>query len=275
MTKNGFPRPVAAALGTTIVAGALFTGIPAVMAAHSDVPDVKSDHPGTTALAPSRPGVPASVTGEAGAAEVVAGRPMAAKAGKPMAAKAEAKARKSVAAKAGESRTTSGQFRQGSVAALLQVAEQQIGVRENASGGGTPFHRWYVDSPRAKETAARDGGTPQSYANAPWCAMFVSWVGDKAGLQSSVGSDAYTVTYAEWFKDNHHWGTKATPGAVVFYAWDGSKSISAIDHVGLVKKDNGDGTITTIEGNTGNGDVEQRVRPKSDVVGYGYPQYRS
>ncbi|GGL57352.1 hypothetical protein [Planomonospora parontospora] len=37
----------------------------------------------------------------------------------------------------------------------------------------------------------------------------------------------------------------------------------------------GDGTITTIEGNTGNGKVEQRIRPKNEVVGYGYPQYAS
>jgi hypothetical protein len=43
----------------------------------------------------------------------------------------------------------------------------------------------------------------------------------------------------------------------------------------LVKKDNLDGTITTIEGNTGKGKVEERVRPKAQVVGYGYPQYQA
>jgi hypothetical protein len=164
---------------------------------------------------------------------------------------------------------------QGTAPALLRVAEQEVGVKENASGGGTPFHAWYMSSPRAKETAARDGGSPRSYANAPWCAMFVSWVGAKAGLSSTVGSDAYTVAYAQWFKDNHHWGSTPKQGAVVFYDWGGGRSVDAIDHVGLVKKDNGDGTITTIEGNTGNGIVEQRVRPQTDVVGYGYPQYRA
>jgi hypothetical protein len=164
---------------------------------------------------------------------------------------------------------------QGTASALLRVAEQEKGIKENASGGGTPFHAWYMASPRAKETAARDGGSPRSYANAPWCAMFVSWVGEKAGMRSTVGSDAYTVAYAQWFKDNHHWGTTPKQGAVVFYDWNGGKSVDGIDHVGLVKKDNGDGTITTIEGNTGNGIVEQRVRPQTDVVGYGYPQYRA
>ncbi|WP_336205328.1 CHAP domain-containing protein [Nonomuraea sp. LPB2021202275-12-8] len=159
---------------------------------------------------------------------------------------------------------------------VLKVAESQIGVKENAAGGGTPYHSWYMSSPRASETLARDGGgSPQLYANAPWCAMFVSWVGEKAGARTSMGWDAYTVTYADWFKANQHWGTQAKPGSVVFYDWNGGKSTSGIDHVGLVKHDNGNGTITTIEGNTGNGKVEERVRPTSQVVGYGYPEYKA
>lgn len=156
---------------------------------------------------------------------------------------------------------------------VLEIASQQIGVRENAQGGGTKFQSWYMSSPRAKETVARDGGTLRAYANAPWCAMFVSWVGEKAGIRPVMGWDAYTVTHAKWFKDNQHWGTTPTPGAVVYFDWAGGKSLWGIDHVGFVKKDNGDGTITTIEGNTGNGNVEQRIRPTSQVVGYGYPVY--
>ncbi|MER5628332.1 CHAP domain-containing protein [Streptosporangium sp. NPDC002544] len=174
-----------------------------------------------------------------------------------------------------QSGTSSQKLLPGSAQMLLQIAEKQIGVTENASGGGTPFHDWYMSSPRAKETVARDGGNVRAYANAPWCAMFVSWVGEKAGLRSTVGWDAYTVTWANWFKDNGRWGTVAKPGSVVYFAWGANKTIGGIDHMGVVKKDNGDGTITTIEGNTGNGKVEQRVRPKSDVVGYGYPEYKA
>ncbi|MFD2349172.1 CHAP domain-containing protein [Nonomuraea ferruginea] len=105
--------------------------------------------------------------------------------------------------------------------------------------------------------------------------MFVSWVGEQAGARSTIGWDAYTVTHAQWFKDNNRWGSEAKPGSVVFFDWGGSKNISAVDHVGLVKKDNGDGTITTIEGNTGNGKVEERIRPVSQVTGYGYPEYKA
>ncbi|GGS71699.1 hypothetical protein GCM10010156_33300 [Planobispora rosea] len=158
---------------------------------------------------------------------------------------------------------------------LLNVAEQQIGITENAAGGGTKFHSWYMSSPRVQETIARDGGSVAGYANAPWCEMFVSWVGEQVGLRPTVGWDAYTVTHAQWFKANKRWGVQAEPGAVVFFDWDGGSDLSGIDHVGFVKRDNGDGTITTIEGNTGNGKVEQRVRPKSQVVGYGYPRYAS
>ncbi|MFI7705071.1 CHAP domain-containing protein [Nonomuraea sp. NPDC049480] len=157
---------------------------------------------------------------------------------------------------------------------VIKIAESQVGVTENAAGGGTPFHAWYMASQRAKETVARDGGSIQAYANAPWCAMFVSWVGEKAGARPTVGWDAYTITYAKWFEKNGHWGTQAKPGAVVYFSWD-DKSIDSIDHVGLVKKDNQDGTVTTIEGNTGNGKVEERIRPTSQIVGYGYPQYKA
>lgn len=156
---------------------------------------------------------------------------------------------------------------------VLDIAANEIGVTEDAQGGGTKFHSWYMSSSRAQETVARDGGRIQAYANAPWCAMFVSWVGEQAGIRPTMGWDAYTVTHAKWFKRNGQWGTTPSPGAVVYFDWAGGKSLDGIDHVGFVKKDNGDGTITTIEGNTGNGRVEQRVRPASQVVGYGYPVY--
>ncbi|MFC4120273.1 CHAP domain-containing protein [Nonomuraea zeae] len=156
---------------------------------------------------------------------------------------------------------------------VLAFAKAQVGTSENAAGGGTKFQQWYAGSQRAAETIARDGGSRAAYLNAAWCSMFVSWVGEQTGARPQVGWDAYTVAHAKWFKANHRFGTLAKPGAVVFFSWSGSKSISDINHVGFVVKDNQDGTISTIEGNTGNGKVEERVRPKSQVVGYGYPQY--
>ena len=158
-------------------------------------------------------------------------------------------------------------------AQVLATARAQVGTSENAQGGGTKFQQWYASSPRAGETVARDGGSRQDYLNAAWCSMFVSWVGEQTGARPQVGWDAYTVAHAKWFAANGRWGTEAKPGAVVFFSWKGGKSLSDIQHVGFVVKDNGDGTISTIEGNTGNGKVEQRIRPTSQVVGYGYPSY--
>ncbi|MEV4308546.1 MULTISPECIES: CHAP domain-containing protein [unclassified Nonomuraea] len=158
-------------------------------------------------------------------------------------------------------------------AQVLATARAQVGTSEDANGGGTKFQKWYADSQRAAETVARDGGSRQDYLNAAWCSMFVSWVGEQTGARPQVGWDAYTVTHAKWFAANDRWGTEARPGAVVFFSWSGSKSLNDIQHVGFVVKDNGDGTISTIEGNTGNGKVEERVRPTSQVVGYGYPSY--
>ena len=158
-------------------------------------------------------------------------------------------------------------------AQVLALAKSQVGISENAAGGGTKFQRWYANSQRAAETVARDGGSRAHYLNAAWCAMFVSWVGEQTGARSQIGWDAWTVAHAKWFQANHRFGTEAKPGAIVYFSWSGSKNLNDINHVGFVEKDNGDGTISTVEGNTGNGKVEQRVRPKSQVVGYGYPSY--
>jgi cell wall-associated NlpC family hydrolase len=155
----------------------------------------------------------------------------------------------------------------------LKLAEAQVGITENSSGGGTKFQRWFVSSPWAERGVERDGGKVSDYANANWCDMFVSWVGAKLGVKG-MGADAFTRTHAQWFKDQGRWGQEAKPGAVVFFSWSGGKSIDDIDHVGLVVKDNHDGTIQTVEGNTDNA-VKIRTRDKSTVVGYGYPEYGS
>jgi hypothetical protein len=153
----------------------------------------------------------------------------------------------------------------------LKLAISQVGVTEDANGGGTKFQQWFVSSPWAERGVQRDGGSVGDYANANWCDMFVSWVGDQLGVKG-MGADAFTPTHAQWFKDQGRWGHTPTPGAVVFYSWSGSDSIDDIDHVGMVIKDNHDGTIQTVEGNTDNA-VKIRTRNTSAVVGYGYPQY--
>ncbi|TDD36675.1 CHAP domain-containing protein [Actinomadura sp. KC06] len=158
---------------------------------------------------------------------------------------------------------------------VIKLAEKQVGISEG-KGGMTKFHKWYVSTPHAAATAERDGGfSVNDYKGAQWCNMFVSWLGAQTGVQN-MGWDAYTVQHAKWFKKTDRWGKTAKPGAVVFFDWDkGSRGdIGDIDHVGLVVKDNGNGTVKTIEGNTENA-VNKKTRDKSEIVGYGYPDYAS
>jgi surface antigen len=153
---------------------------------------------------------------------------------------------------------------------VINLAKKQVGIHENADGGGTKFQQWYMASPQARVTVRRDGGSISDYGNAAWCDMFVSWLGKQAGARG-MGEDAYTVEHAKWFQQAGRWGQTPKPGAVVFFAWNGG-GIDGIDHVGLVVKKNSDGTIQTVEGNTSNA-VMIRQRPVDSVVGYGYPLY--
>jgi CHAP domain len=151
----------------------------------------------------------------------------------------------------------------------LKLALSQVGTTENAAGG-SKFNQWFMTTPYAARGAAQYGGSVRDYANASWCDMFVSWVGDRLGIQG-MGADAFTPAHAKWFISQGRWGTVPKPGAVVFFSWGGG-GVDGIDHVGLVVKDNHDGTIQTVEGNTDDA-VRVRTRSASTVVGYGYPSY--
>jgi hypothetical protein len=153
----------------------------------------------------------------------------------------------------------------------LRLVVSQVGITGDASGGGTTYQKWFVSSPWAVRGVQRDGGSVSDYADANWCDMFISWIGDQLGVKG-MGADAFTPTHAQWFKDQGRWGQTPTPGAIVFFSWGGSKSIGDIEHVGMVIKDNHDGTIQTVEGNTDNA-VKIRTRDTSAIVGYGYPDY--
>ncbi|MFA1547457.1 CHAP domain-containing protein [Actinomadura chokoriensis] len=173
--------------------------------------------------------------------------------------------KKTAPKKTGESRPTASE--------VIEIAKSQVGVQEDG-GGETKFQKWYMGTSRAKETVARDGGSVGGYSDAQWCDMFVSWVGEQVGFSDQIGSDAWTVAHARWFQEHDRWGTEPRPGAIVFFAWSGSKAIDDIQHVGMVVEKVDDGTIEAVEGNTGNA-VKIKKRSTDDIVGYGYPDYKS
>ncbi|MGI5169994.1 CHAP domain-containing protein [Spirillospora sp. CA-253888] len=143
---------------------------------------------------------------------------------------------------------------------MIATAKSQLGQGEAADG--TSFYgRWY------------DRHTRQSgFAGAAWCDMFLAWVADTNGQTAATGVFAYTPSHASWFAARGRFDRTPRPGDFVFYDWGGSRSISAIDHIGLVTAVNPDGTISTVEGNVTN-KVVTRKRTLGNVVGFGHPAY--
>jgi hypothetical protein len=88
----------------------------------------------------------------------------------------------------------------------------------------------------------------------PWCGSFVMWCASQVTLK--VPNCVSTQAGAKAFLDKGLWQTaeEATPlpGDIVFFDFPGD-GIDRISHVGIVVKDNGNGTITCVEGNTSSG----------------------
>lgn len=112
----------------------------------------------------------------------------------------------------------------------------------------------------------------------PWCCAFVWDIFRMAGASDVfMGGEktAYCQDVWEWYKLRGKTGGKPRQGALVIYNW---KGYGDADHIGIVVRDNGDGSITTIEGNTSDsshsdgGYVLYRVRD-SGIVGFCYPEY--
>lgn len=122
---------------------------------------------------------------------------------------------------------------------LVSVALTQMGYTDSANGiqEYSKYGAWY--------------GIPRGY----WCAMFVSWCADQAGIPSSVIPPFASCTaemnkyqaMGRW-QNGPHWGGSYTPklGDLVFYNWHGTNLAS---HVGIVLYCE-DGWLYTVEGNT-------------------------
>ena len=126
----------------------------------------------------------------------------------------------------------------------------------------------------------------------PWCGYFINWCATKAKIK--IPNCVYTPAGKAGFMGLGTWfnaaTTKPLPGDIVFFDFPGGEKV---DHVGIVLKDNGDGTVTTIEGNTSpekkpkgsqanGGEVAERIRAyKANnkrhltvfIVGFGRPKW--
>ena len=143
---------------------------------------------------------------------------------------------------------------------ILAVARRELGYTESPAGSNrTKYGKWF----------GLDGQ--------PWCMMFVQWVFAQAGatdllpaMTASCGALMRAGKAAgRWVTGNYQ------PGDVVIYDFPGG---AATDHCGIVFTALTTG-VRAIEGNTAVGDdsnggeVMERTRPLSQVVGAVRPDY--
>lgn len=116
-----------------------------------------------------------------------------------------------------------------------------------------------------------------------WCAAFISTLGVETDNTGVIPKDTSCTSMMNWWKSKGQWhdqnsGYAPAPGDIQYFDWDHSGDC---DHVGLVIAVSGN-TVTTIEGNTGNGGPDstkvsqnQYSVTDSDIRGWGHPTYGS
>ena len=137
-------------------------------------------------------------------------------------------------------------------------------------------HRGTIEAPPGSNRTPF--GADYGWNGVAWCKIFVSRMGfEVAGDYDLLGKFAGTIACAQWWQKQGRFGAEPRPGATVFFDWKGGRNIGAIDHIGLVIEDLGNGRVRTIEGNAaikGRTDgVWVHDRSTAFIVGYGYPSY--
>lgn len=163
----------------------------------------------------------------------------------------------------------------GTAAKLIEVATAELGT---------------IEGPKDNETKY---GAYTKANFQPWCGSFVNWCANEAGVK--IPNTVYTPSGAAAFKKKDKWidGDLADPepGDIAYFDFP-SDGVDRISHVGIVIKDNGDGTVWCIEGNTSpdekgsqrnGGQVSKKLRaykknPKKvmiSIVGFGRPKFKT
>jgi len=136
----------------------------------------------------------------------------------------------------------------GTAAKLIEVAKEEIGT---------------IEGPKDNET--KYGAFTKANFQ-PWCGSFVMWCADKAGVK--VPNTVYTPGGAAAFKKSGRWYDAQIcdpeAGDIAYFDFPGD-GVDRISHVGIVIKDNEDGTVWCIEGNT-SGDPKKSQRNGGEVV---------
>jgi hypothetical protein len=157
---------------------------------------------------------------------------------------------------------------------FLEIAQAEVGTAEGPKENETKYGKF----------------TKHDFQ--PWCGSFVMWCAKQVEIK--IPNCVYTPAGKAGFMGLGTWFNAETekpqPGDIVFFDFPGGDKV---DHVGIILKDNGDGTTTTIEGNTSpekkpsgsqanGGEVAIRIRAYRAnnkrkltpfIVGFGRPKW--
>ena len=161
----------------------------------------------------------------------------------------------------------------GTAAKLIEVAKAEIGTIEGPKDNETKYGKFMKANFQ------------------PWCGSFVNWCADQAGVK--IPNTVYTPSGAAAFKKANRWYDAQIcdpePGDIAYFDFP-ADGVDRISHVGIVIKDNEDGTVWCIEGNTSpdnkgsqrnGGQVSKKLRAykknkagvQVSIVGFGRPKF--
>lgn len=159
---------------------------------------------------------------------------------------------------------------------VLYCARQWIGYsRWDDPEPGTVFGRWYAELV---------GDSYFGTSGIPYCAMFVSYCLNWAGIEAAGLPGAYVPWILSANSDAGRLvaNEDAQPGDLVMFDWQGD---GVADHIGIVEENHPDeGWMQTIEGNTSSGSggsqsngggVYRRARNYSSIIGVARPYYET
>lgn len=120
---------------------------------------------------------------------------------------------------------------------LAEVGYTEQGGKDGQSGNITKYWDWYKKK------------TKKNFQGNSWCGVFLDW--GMSQVKGSAPSTVYTPAGVSGFQGRGAWSNAATAKPKVGdFGYCNFDDDPESDHVFAVVKDNGDGTVTTVEGNT-------------------------
>lgn len=155
---------------------------------------------------------------------------------------------------------------------ILKVACGELLVKESPAGSNNVKYNTTYYGREVYDTAT---------AKYPWCVVFQWWCFRQAGASAlffggnKTASCGALLSYAK--SNGLYVSSGYAPGDLVFMRFSTKRTTP--EHIGIVKEVRADGSLVTIEGNTGigndanGGQVQQRVRYAWQALGAYRPAY--